>query len=395
MPIRSLDQLDLAGRRVFVRVDFNVPLRDGAIQDDTRIRAALPTLQRILDAGGSLVVASHLGRPKGGPDPAFSLAPVALRLGELLGRPVTLAPGVAGPEVEALARGLAPGQVLLLENVRFAPGETKNDPGLARQLAALADAFVNDAFGSSHRAHASVAGIAEFFAPECRAAGYLLLAEVAAFGRVLDAPRRPLVAILGGAKVSDKIAVLQNLISRVDRLVVGGAMAYTFLAAQEVPTGDSLVEPDRLEMAREILAAAQARGVEVFLPTDHVIAQELAPGVATRITEGQEIPAGWKGLDIGPRSRAAFARALEGAGTVLWNGPMGVFEVPPFGEGTTALAQAVAACPGFTVVGGGDSVSAVKKSGVAGRIGHISTGGGASLELLEGQRLPGIVALDA
>ncbi len=395
MPIRSLNQLDLAGRRVFVRVDFNVPLRDGAIQDDTRIRAALPTLNQILAAGGSLVVASHLGRPKGGPDPAFSLAPVAVRLGELLGRPVTLAPGVVGPEVEALARGLAPGQVLLLENVRFAPGETKNDPALSRQLAALADAFVNDAFGSSHRAHASVAGMAELFPPERRAAGHLLLAEVEAFGRVLDAPRRPLVAMLGGAKVSDKIAVLQNLLARVDRLVVGGAMAYTFLAAQGVPTGDSLVEADRVEMAREILAAARARGVAVFLPVDHVVAQELQAGVPTRVTEGQEIPAGWRGLDIGPRSREAFAVALAGAGTVLWNGPMGVFEVPPFDAGTTAVAEAVAACAGFTVVGGGDSVSAVKRSGVADRIGHISTGGGASLELLEGQQLPGIAALDA
>lgn len=395
MPIRSLDQIDLAGRRVFVRVDFNVPIRDGVIQDDTRIQAALPTLRAVLDAGGSLVVASHLGRPKGGPDPAFSLAPVAERLAQLLGAPVRLAPEVVGPRTTELARGLGPGAVLLLENLRFHPGETKNDPELSGQLADLAQAYVNDAFGSSHRAHASVAGMAERFAPGERAAGHLLLAEVRAFRQVLDEPRRPLVAILGGAKVSDKIAVLQNLVGRVDRLVVGGAMAYTFLAAQGVATGDSLVEPDRIEMAREILAAATARGVDLLLPSDHLAAREMAEGAEVRTTPGAEIPAGWKGLDLGPRSREAFARAVADAGTVIWNGPMGVFELPSFAEGTFAVARAVAACPGFTVVGGGDSVSAVKKSGVASRIGHISTGGGASLELLEGKVLPGLAALDA
>lgn len=394
MAIRSLDDLPLSGQRVFLRVDFNVPVKNGVIQDDTRIRAALPTLRRIVEAGGSAVVASHLGRPKGGPDPAFSLAPVAARLGDLLGLPVALSPEVVGPETSRLAAGLGAGQVLLLENVRFHPGETKNDPELARQLAALANLYVDDAFGAAHRAHASTAGMVAHFGPGRKAAGTLLLRELQALRRAVDSPARPFVAVLGGAKVSDKIAVVENLVGKADRLLIGGGMAYTFLAAQGIAVGDSLLEADKIDLARETLARAGERGSRVLLPSDHVIARELAEDVETRTTDGAAIPEGWKGLDIGPRTREAFAAALADAGTVVWNGPMGVFEVPPFAEGTFALARAVAAAPGFTVVGGGDSVSAVKKSGVADRIGHVSTGGGASLEFLEGKTLPGIAALE-
>ncbi|MBE0617996.1 MAG: phosphoglycerate kinase [Proteobacteria bacterium] len=394
MAIRSVDQLPLSGKRTFVRVDFNVPLRDGAIQDDTRIQAALPTLRTILDAGGSLVLASHLGRPKGGPDPAYSLAPVARRLGDLLGLPVTLAPEVVGPQAQRLASALAAGEVLLLENVRFQPGETKNDPELSRQLAALADLYVNDAFGSCHRAHASTAGMAAHFGPGKKAAGRLLLSEVEAFRRLLDDPARPFAAVLGGAKVSDKIGVVRNLLDKVDRLLIGGAMAYTFLAAEGIPTGDSVVEADKVDLAQGILAEASSRGKELLLPVDHVLGKALSEDTETRITPGPEIPAGWKGLDIGPRTREAFGKALADARTVVWNGPMGVFELGPFAEGTMAMARALAASSGFTVVGGGDSVSAVQRSGMAARIGHISTGGGASLELLEGKVLPGVAALE-
>lgn len=394
MAIRSVLELPLAGRRTFVRVDFNVPLRDGVIQDDTRIRAALPTLRAVLAAGGSLILASHLGRPKAGPDPAYSLGPVAQRLEELLGAPVTLAPDVVGPGVEALASKLLPGQVLVLENVRFHPGETKNDPELSRQFASLADLYVNDAFGSCHRAHASTAGMAAHFGPGQKAAGLLLLAEVEAFRRVLDDPQRPFAAVLGGAKVSDKIGVVRNLLNKVDRLLVGGGMAYTFLAAQGIPTGDSLLEADKVDLARELLGEARTLGKELLLPQDHVLGRELAEDTEIRTTAGPEVPEGWKALDIGPATREAFARALADARTVVWNGPMGVFELPAFAEGTFAVARALASCPGFTVVGGGDSVSAVQRSGVADRIGHISTGGGASLELLEGQVLPGAAALE-
>lgn len=395
MPIRSLDELPLQGNRVFVRVDFNVPLKNGVIQDDTRIRAGLPTIRRILEQGGSVVLASHLGRPKGGADPAFSLAPVAERLGELLGFSIFLAPEVVGPKVDQLANALEAGEVLLLENVRFHPGETKNDPDLAGRLAALGDLYVNDAFGACHRAHASTAGMAAYFRPGRKAAGYLLLKELEALRRVVEAPERPFAAVLGGAKVSDKIAVVENLLDKADRLLIGGGMAYTFLAAQGVEIGDSLLEADRIDLARQTLGNARSRGSEILLPLDHVIAREPAEGAEVRTTEESSIPSGWKGLDIGPRTREAFAKALCDARTVVWNGPMGVFEVPTFAEGTFAVARAVAAAPGFTVVGGGDSVSAVKKSGVADRIGHVSTGGGASLEFLEGRVLPGIAALEA
>ncbi len=395
MAILTLDRLPLGGKKVFVRVDFNVPLKNGEIQDDTRIRAALPTLKKVLDEGGALILASHLGRPKKGPEPAFSLKPVADRLSALLERPVTLSPEVVGEETTRLAAALRPGDILLLENVRFEPGETKNDPALCEKFAALADVYVNDAFGTCHRAHASTAGMATFFAPEARGAGYLLMAEVKAFERILAEPARPFVAILGGAKVSDKLGVIQNLLDKVDRLLVGGAMAYTFLLAQGVEVGDSLVEVDRVDEARTLLKSAQEKGVALLLPADHRIAVEANEGAESRVTEGAAIPAGMKGFDIGPRTVAAYQKALADAGTVIWNGPMGVFELPPFAAGTFAVAEAVAASPAFTVVGGGDSVSAVKKAGVAEKIGHVSTGGGASLELLEGKSMPGIEALSS
>ncbi len=394
MAIRSVEQLDLDGRRAFVRVDFNVPIREGEIQDDTRIRAALPTLHAVLDRGASVVLASHLGRPKGRFVPELSLGPVARRLADRLGRPVSLAPGVVGPGVSEAARALEPGQLLLLENVRFHPGETKNDPELSAALASLADAYVNDAFGTCHRAHASTAGAAGRFPAGQRGAGLLLLAEIRAFRRVLESPERPLVAVLGGAKVSDKIPVIRNLLDKVDQVLVGGGMAFTFLAARGVGIGDSLVEADRIDLARDLLAEAEQRGVELLLPVDHVIARDIAPGAEVRTTDGPDVPAGWKGLDIGPKTRSAFGAAVAGARTVVWNGPMGVFETPAFAEGTFALARAAADSPAFTVVGGGDSVSAVNRSGVADRIDHISTGGGASLELLEGKVLPGIAALE-
>ena len=395
MLMRSVDELEVSGKRVFVRVDFNVPIKGGTIQDDTRIRAALPTLRLLLARGGRLVVASHLGRPKGGPDPAYSLAPVAERLGEHLGRAVVLAPEVVGPKVEAMAAGLKSGEVLLLENVRFHPGETRNDPEFCRALAALAEAYVNDAFGACHRAHASTAGIAAHFGAAWKAAGYLLLEELNALRRVTEKPERPFVAVLGGAKVSDKIAVVQNLLGKVDRLLIGGGMAYTFLAARGVPIGGSLLEADRVELARETLEQAEARGVTLLLPVDHVIARDVSEAEHARFTEGAAVPDGWKALDIGPRTREAFSKSLADAKTVVWNGPMGVFETAAFAEGTFEVARAVASCAGFSVVGGGDSVSAVRKSGVADRIGHVSTGGGASLEFLEGRILPGVAALEA
>ncbi len=392
--IRSVDDLDFSGRKVFIRLDFNVPIKNGAISDDTRIREALPTLKKILDCGGSLIIASHLGRPKGGPDPAFSLKPVAAHLSDLLGIPVPLVEEVVGEKAAAAAAALKSGQALMLENVRFDARETKNGEDLSRAFAALADVYINDAFGSCHRAHSSTAGIASFFKPEARACGYLLQKEVKSFARVLENPARPFVAILGGAKVSDKIAVIENLLGKVDRLLIGGAMAFTFLKAGGVATGDSLVEDDKLPLARSLKEKAAKAGVALLLPSDHLAASEISDDAAVTVTPDEAVPAGLKGLDIGPKTVKAFTAAVLDAGTVVWNGPMGVFETKKFAEGTFAVARAVAACPGFTVVGGGDSVSAVKKSGVAAKIGHVSTGGGASLELLEGKALPGIAALE-
>lgn len=389
MAMRTLDGVDISGKRVVVRVDFNVPIADGKIQDDTRIRAALPTLRRLLDGGASLILVSHLGRPKGNANPEFSLQPVAKRLSELLGRPVQLAEDVVGRDAEKKAAGLAPGDILLLENVRFESGEEKNDDVLARELAAFGDLFVNDAFGAAHRAHASTEGIAQFLPAY---AGNLMMAEVAALSALTEEPVRPFVAILGGAKVSDKISVIENLLSRVDAVLLGGGMANTFLLAEGKAVGDSLVEADFVETANEIIDSAREHEVNLVLPVDVIAAPGIDGQRATVDADG--IPDGWAAFDIGPRTEKAFAAVIADAKTIFWNGPMGVFENPAFAHGTFAIAKAVADSGAFTVIGGGDSVSAIEQSGLASKISHISTGGGASLEFIEGRELPGIAALE-
>jgi len=388
----SVDQVDLAGKRVFLRVDFNVPLEDARIADDTRITAALPTIRYCLTAGASLVLASHLGRPKGKPDARYSLAPVAARLAELLAQPVPLAPGCVGPLVEAQARTLAPGQVLMLENLRFCAEEEKNDDAFARGLAALADVYVDDAFAAAHRAHASIEAIARHLRPA--AAGLLMARELGALGRIFEKPERPVWAVLGGAKVSDKLALVESLLAKVDGLLIGGGMAFTFLAALGHGVGRSLVEPDRLEAARAALERARGAGVSLRLPVDVVVAAGPDDAAGRRAVGIREIPADLMGLDIGPATVAQFAAALKGAATVIWNGPMGVFEKEAFAAGTLGVARAVSECGGFAVIGGGDTVAAVHRAGVADRIGYISTAGGAFLEYLEGRALPGVGALD-
>jgi len=382
----SIRDLDLKGKRVLMRVDFNVPLSDDGrtITSDNRIRASLPSIRYVLDQGGGLVLASHLGRPKGKRVPEMSLAPVAKRLAELIGQPVKMAPDCIGPEVEAMKP--APGEILLLENTRYHPEEEKNDREFARKLAALADVYVQDAFGSCHRAHASTAGVTEFLSPA--AAGFLMEKELEYLSKATSNPERPCVAILGGAKVSDKIEVIKNLMKLVDKLLIGGAMAYTFLRAKGEPTGKSLVEEDKVGLAKELLAAT---GDKLVLPEDHVVAAELAKGAPNEVVT--TIPAGKMALDIGPKTVEAYARIVSGAKTVIWNGPMGVFEKKPFDAGTVALAKAVAASGAVSVVGGGDSVKAVDVSGVSDKISLISTGGGASLEFLSGVALPGVTAL--
>jgi phosphoglycerate kinase len=390
MPHLSIRDLDLNGKRVFIRVDFNVPLQknekgDMEITSDKRIKASLPTIQYALDHGAGVILASHLGRPKGKPNPEMSLKPVAARLQELLGRPVTMAPDCVGPEVEALKP--APGGVLLLENLRYHPEEEKNDPEFAKKLAALCDVYVNDAFGSAHRAHASTEGMVHFVSTA--AAGLLMDDELKYLGMAVNNPARPCVAILGGAKVSDKIEVIQNLGKVVDRLLIGGAMAYTFLKAQGKPTGNSLVEADKVELAGRLLAEL---GGKLMLPVDHVVVSEIAAGAANEVVE--TIPEGKIGVDIGPQTIAAYAQVIAAAKTVIWNGPMGIFEKPPFDKGTVALAKAVADSGAVSVVGGGDSEKAIKAAGVTGKITHVSTGGGASLEFLAGIQLPGVAALD-
>lgn len=387
---RSIEQLDLAGRRVFLRADLNAPLDGGVVSDDTRLTAVLPTIRHALGRGASVVLASHLGRPKGGPDAKFSLRPVAERLGALLGRPVPLAPDCVGPAVEAQARALQPGGMLLLENLRFHPEEEQNDDGFARQLAGLADVYVNDAFAAAHRAHASIAAITKHLQPAV--AGLLMRRELEALGRLLESPERPLVAVLGGAKVSDKIALVEHLLSRVDALVIGGGMAFTFLRAMGHGVGRSLVEPDRIETAQAALETARRRGAQIVLPVDAVVAAGL-DSPSGRAVAIRDIPATQMGLDIGPLTVERFAAVLATAGTIVWNGPMGVFEKPAFAAGTVAVARAVAESPAFSVVGGGDTVAAVNQAGVASRIGYISTAGGAFLEFLEGRRLPGVEAL--
>jgi len=375
----------LAGRRVLLRADFNVPVRDGVITDDLRIRAALPTIQWLRDQGAAVVACSHFGRPKGAPDPQYSLAPVAARLAELLDCDVPLAPEVVGIRAASMQASLEAGEVMLLENLRFHPGETTDDPAFAVSLCEPVDDYVNDAFGASHRAHASIVGPPRVLPS---AAGRLLEREVEVLSAMLDAPKHPFVAILGGAKVSDKLGVIGALLERCDTILVGGAMAFTFLAAQGHDIGDSLVEPDRVEDCRQLLATGR-----VQVPVDVVIAQEMTETASTRIVGAGGIADGWKGLDVGPETAAIFSDTIAEARMVLWNGPMGVFELAPFAAGTKAIATAVADCSGFTIIGGGDSAAAIRQFGLADRVDHVSTGGGASLELIEQGDLPGLQAL--
>jgi phosphoglycerate kinase len=388
----SMADVSIHGRRLFIRVDFNVPLdAHGHVTDDTRLRASLPTIQYALAREAKVILASHLGRPSGKVEARYSLKPVAARLSELLGKSVTMADDCLGPAVEALVAQMCAADVLLLENLRFHAGEEKNDPSFAQQLARLADIYVNDAFGTAHRAHASTEGITRFV--PTAVAGLLMQAELEHLGRLLETPQRPAIAILGGAKVSDKIGLILNLLPKLDQVLIGGGMAYTFLVAQGIAVGNSLVESDKLEAAREILAQAQSRGITMRLPEDHVIAQRVEAAAATQVVPRDGILAGWVGIDIGPQTIDAFAKAINAARTIVWNGPMGVFEIAPFAEGTNAIARAVASAQATSIVGGGDTVAAVNEAGVAERITHISTGGGAFLELLEGRELPGVAAL--
>ena len=379
------------GEAVLARVDFNVPLEGGEVSDDARIRAALPTIELLLEREARLVLCSHLGRPKGR-DPKTSLAPVSARLGELIEAPVHQAPEVVGPEVRRGVDRLEPGSVLVLENTRWERGETENDPGLSRELASLADAYVNDAFGSAHRAHASTAGVAEFLRPAV--AGLLLESEVSTLRAIVEAPERPLVVVLGGAKVTDKIALIDRFLDTADTLLIGGAMCFSFFRAQGIDTGNSLVEEEGVELARRALDKAEGTRCRLVLPTDLVIGREFDASTERRELDGVEVPDGWMGLDVGARTAAAYGEAIAGAGTVFWNGPMGAFELEPFADGTRAVAEAVAAAPSTTVVGGGDSGAALAEFGLADDVDHLSTGGGASLELLEGKELPGVEVLD-
>ena len=386
----SVRDAPVAGERVLLRVDFNVPLEGGRVADDMRIEAALPTIELLRERGASLVLCSHLGRPGGRPDPALSMRPVAERLADLLGADVVQAPAVVGVEVEELARGLEPGGMLLLENLRFEPGETENDPELADALGALARLYVNDAFGAAHRAHASTEGVAHVLPGY---AGLLLEREVIELTAVVESPERPLVVVLGGAKVSDKVGVIDRFLEIADRILIGGAMCFSFFRAQGIVTGDSLVEEEGVELAAEALERAERSDCELSLPVDLVLADRFDAAAERRESGGVEVPDGWMGLDVGPRSAASYAEAIGAAGTVLWNGPMGAFELAPFAAGTRAVAEAVAAAPGTTVVGGGDSVAALQQFGLADKVDWLSTGGGASLELLEGKKLPGVEAL--
>ncbi|AFM02295.1 3-phosphoglycerate kinase [Desulfitobacterium dehalogenans ATCC 51507] len=388
---KGLKDIVVRDKRVFVRVDFNVPMDDhGNITNDTRIRAALPTIQYLIGEGAKIILASHLGRPKGKPDPKYSLAPVAKRLSKLLNRPVSIAPDCIGPEVEKEVAQLHEGEVLLLENVRYHEEEEKNEPEFVKQLARLAEVYVNDAFGTAHRAHASTEGIAHHIPG---VAGLLLQKEIESMGKALEDAERPFVAIIGGAKVSDKIGVIENLLNKVDALIIGGGMANTFLKAQGYDLGKSLVEADKLSLAQEILDKAQELKVDILLPQDVVAAKEFKADAPYRITTIQELTEDEMALDIGPESAGLFSERIQKARTIVWNGPMGVFEMEHFAKGTEKVAQAVALCPGMTIVGGGDSVAAVEKMGVGNQMSHISTGGGASLKLLEGKTLPGVAAL--
>jgi len=387
----TIRDIDLAGKKVLMRVDFNVPLDgDGNITDDTRIRAALPTIRYVLEQGACLVLMSHLGRPKGEVKPELCLAPAAARLGELLGEPVKQLDDCVGPGIEAAVAEMKPGDVVLLENLRFHPEEKKNDAEFAKRLAALGDVYVNDAFGTAHRAHASTAGVTAHLQPAV--AGFLLEKEIDYFTAALEKPEHPFVAVMGGVKVSDKIGVIENLLDKIDCLIIGGAMTYTFLKAMGGKVGKSKLEEDKVDTARRILELAKEKNVELLLPTDHLIADEFSETANTQIVEG-DIPDGWMALDIGPESTRAFVEKLKDAKLVVWNGPMGVFEMEPFAGGTRAVAQALADSAATSIIGGGDSVAAVKQAGLSDKMSHISTGGGASLEFLEGKTLPGVAAL--
>lgn len=391
----TINDLELKGKRVFIRVDFNVPLKDAVVTDDTRIRETLPTLRLAIQKGARLVLASHLGRPKGGPDAKYSVKPAAKKLEELLGKPVAFALDCIGPGAETQSKALRDGEVLVLENVRFHPEEEKNDEAFSKQLAALCDGvFVCDAFGSAHRAHASVVGITRFV--QQAAAGLLMEKELAYLGKAVTNPARPFVAILGGAKVSDKIEVVENLMKIADAMLIGGGMAYTFLKADGHPIGKSLVEDDKLDLARRLREEAQQKKFALLLPVDHVVGAEFRPDTATKTVSVHDTPDGWMGLDIGPKTIETYKQKIAGAKTIVWNGPMGVFEMPAFAKGTLEIAKAVAAATtagATSIIGGGDSVAAVHQSGAADKMSHISTGGGASLEFLGGRKLPGVEAL--
>lgn len=388
---KTIEDIEVKGKKVLVRCDFNVPLKDGVITNDKRIVASLPTIKYLLDKGAKVILCSHLGRPKGEVVPEFSLKPVAARLSELLGMEVKMADDVVGESAKALAADLKEGEVLLLENVRYEKGETKNDPELSKKFADLADVFVNDAFGSAHRAHSSTTGVADYIPA---VGGYLINKEIEFIGGALEAPKRPLVAILGGAKVADKIGVITNLIDKVDTLIIGGGMAYTFMKSLGYNIGDSLLDEENVETAKEMMAKAEAKGVKFLIPVDNRVGKEYDENTEHMLVNSDNIPDGWMGLDIGPKTEKLFADALVGAGTVIWNGPMGVSEWENFASGTIAVATAVANSGAISVIGGGDSVAAVTKLGFADKMSHISTGGGASLEFLEGKELPGIAALN-
>ncbi|MBF0420270.1 MAG: phosphoglycerate kinase [Magnetococcales bacterium] len=388
----TIDDVELKGKRVFIRVDFNVPMTEsGTIREDTRIRGALPTIRKAIKDGGRVILASHMGRPKGKIIPSLSMKPVAERLAMLLGQEVKLAPDCVGPEVEAMVNALKPGEVLLLENVRFHAGETKNDPALADGFAKLADVAINDAFGTAHRAHSSNVGVGERVPPSV--AGYLMAAEIDYFNKVVRTPQRPVVSILGGAKVSSKIGVIEALMDKVDKIIIGGAMAFTFFKARGYNTGISLVEDDQLKVASDAEAKAKAKGVQLVLPVDAICAQTMDEGAQTRVFPVNAIPDGWMGLDIGPESVKLFNEALGGVRTIVWNGPLGMFEKSAYASGTMAIANTVAKSGAISVVGGGDTDAAVKQAGVASSISHISTGGGAFLELMEGKELPGVTII--
>lgn len=385
---KTVKDIELKGKRVFMRVDFNVPMAEGKVTDDKRIKAALPTIQYVLDQGASLLLASHLGRPKGGADPEFSLRAASEVLSTLINRPVTMAPDCVGPEVEAIAKALKPGDVVMLENTRFHKGEEKNDLELAKQMAALADVYVNDAFGSAHRAHSSTEGIARFLPA---VSGFLMEQELEYLGKAVANPEHPYIAILGGAKISDKILVVETLAAKCDKLIIGGGMANTFLTAKGLNMQDSLVEAEALETAKTLLAKL---GDKLVLPVDAIIADKFDAEANTQTVDVDKVPAGWRMLDVGPKTVSLYKATLDGAKLIVWNGPVGVFEMPKFAEGTFALAKLMAESKAVTVIGGGDSASAVKKAGVAKQMTHVSTGGGASLEFLEGKELPGVAALN-